>query len=386
MSRTDERDLLDAISWISAFMVFWGHAWAALFAHEPTLISRLLWMLADTRHEWVVIFFVLSGYLVAGKALVRADSFNLWSYALARITRIYIVLIPALILTAALDGLAYRMDPTSPVHAGLWADQLFGGTPPFANYDLSHIAASVLSLEPFVGSAAMGSNGPLWSLGFEWIFYICFPVLLLAADALGRRTGGRLWLARGLILAVSIALLGWRHMPYAALLWLIWVGGGVAHILARTGRWPAFARWIGLVIGVVGFVLLPRIGYRFADALIGFGLISFLARYPRDERGLWRPLDETLASASYSLYVTHLPVVAFLCLVFIRLGWLHAGGERLGLDSLGMLAGLAATAFAVSAAFSALFEHNTDRLRRRLSGAGRGSLRRNDPEQARETQ
>jgi peptidoglycan/LPS O-acetylase OafA/YrhL len=350
-------------------MVFWGHAWAGIFAHEPTTISRALWTLADTRHEWVMVFFVLSGYLVGGNALARADNFDFKVYAVARFSRIYIVLIPALILTAALDWTAFAIDRTSPIHATSWADGLFGAAPPFDSYSFAHIAVSVLSLEPFFGSAAMGSNGPLWSLGFEWIFYFCFPPLMLLADALGRRLGGRIWTMRAVILLASAGLLAVRHMPYAALLWTIWVGGAAAHAIAERGGWPKALRWLGLMVCIAGFAILPKVGYRVADALIGFGFIGFLAYFPAGERGPAPRLDKTLASASYSLYIVHLPIVAMVLLLFLRAGWLHLGGEPVGVRSLVMLAACFVAVFSVAAVFSAAFEHSTEALRRTLLGA-----------------
>jgi peptidoglycan/LPS O-acetylase OafA/YrhL len=372
MPRREERRLLDLIRWISAFMVAAGHTWAATAPQTQGFFNRLLWALAETRHSWVIVFFVLSGYLVGGNALLRADRFDFRAYAIARFSRIYIVLIPALLLTAGLDGLAHHLDPHSPVYTAVWREGLFGGTPPFDRYSPREIAASLLSLENVLAQP-IGSDGPLWSLGFEWIFYFCFPPLMLLADAAagrlgGGKAGGRLWLARGGVLALSVAALVLRHAPYAALLWLIWIGGAVAHVLVHRGRWPAALRWAGAAVAVLGFGLSARIDYHFSDVLIGFGFVAFLARFPEGERGLNPALDRALASASYSLYVTHLPVVAFVCLLFMGTGALTPDGATSGLGLAIMLAATAITVGAVCAIFYLLFERNTDALRRRLAG------------------
>jgi peptidoglycan/LPS O-acetylase OafA/YrhL len=366
MYRRDKREILDTIRWISAFMVAGGHMWAAVAAHQPGLMSKALWILADTPHCWVIIFFSLSGYLVGGGALVRAERFNFKLYALARVTRIYIVLIPALLLTAGLDGLAHQLAPHSPVYANVWGNGLFGSTPPFARYGPREIIASLLSLENFIGPP-IGSDGPLWSLGFEWAFYLGLPPLLLAADAIGRRIAGRLWIARAAAVIVSVAILTLLHMPYVALLWLVWLAGAGAHAIALTGRWPRALSGLGAGACALGFGLASSLDYHFCDALIGFGAAAFLSRFPPGERGLNARFDSALAGASYSLYVTHLPVTAFVCMLLVQAGVLTPAGLPLG-STLALVIGcLVLTASGTCVIFYLLFERRTDALRRLLS-------------------
>jgi len=367
MSRREERSLLDLIRWISAFMVAAGHLWAAVAPKEPGLFNRAVWAMADTRHSWVIVFFVLSGYLVGGGVLARADRFDVKTYALARFSRIYIVLIPALALTAGLDGLAHSLQPQSPIYSAVWRDGLFGATPPFARYTLREILASLLSLETVV-SQPIGSNGPLWSLGFEWVFYFCLPPLMLLADALGRLMGDRRWLARALVAVSSVILLAAAKMPYAGLLWLIWLGGALAQGIAETGRWPMGLRRLGGLVCLAGFVLAFKINYRFADAFIGFGLASVLARFPPGERGLNPRLDRVLASGSYSLYVTHLPIMAFLCMLFYQHGWLTRTGAASSLTLVAMLGLATLLVITVSILSYWLFERRTEALRQWLRG------------------
>ena len=366
MSAREDRGLLDTARWISAGMVAFGHSWAAVMARESSPLSRVLWFIADTRHSWVIIFFVLSGYLVGGKMLLRADRFDFKAYAIARFARIYVVLLPALALTALLDGAAHILAPHSPIYAGDWANGLFGDVPPFARYGLHEVMASLLSLENAIG-APMGSDGPLWSLGFEWMFYFAFPALVLLADAVARLTGLPRPACRSVLLAGSVALLAARHMPYAGLLWLIWMGGAVAHVLVEQDRSITLIRWLGGRLCVIGFALTLKLDHHYTDAVIGLGFVMFLSLYPVGERG-WAPrLDHRLSAASYSLYLIHLPLIAFLCMALNNHGLLPLGGLPLGPTSLGLLAGLGLVVAAATAAFYLTFERHTVAVRKALS-------------------
>ena len=58
----------------------------------------------------VDVFFVLSGFLVGGAVMRAGPAFDWRTYAIARLSRLWVVLVPALLLTAALDQLAPRLD------------------------------------------------------------------------------------------------------------------------------------------------------------------------------------------------------------------------------------------------------------------------------------
>jgi peptidoglycan/LPS O-acetylase OafA/YrhL len=72
-----------------------------LLANEDkTLVVQLLYALTHLGHECVLIFFVMSGFLVGGKALerMRERRFNLVDYSIDRTVRIVLPLISALLL------------------------------------------------------------------------------------------------------------------------------------------------------------------------------------------------------------------------------------------------------------------------------------------------
>ena len=68
---------------------------------QPGPLLKLFWLVTVLEHEGVVIFFILSGFLVGGHILngMARGSFNLVGYLSARFARIYIVYVPALIVT-----------------------------------------------------------------------------------------------------------------------------------------------------------------------------------------------------------------------------------------------------------------------------------------------
>lgn len=76
--------------------------YGALAADDKGWFTALAFALSRLGHEAVVVFFVLSGYLVGGRSLQRAieGRFDVPAYWLDRVTRVYVPLIPVLGLTA----------------------------------------------------------------------------------------------------------------------------------------------------------------------------------------------------------------------------------------------------------------------------------------------
>ena len=105
---------LDALRGISALIVVGGHERGMFFstlaspsAQEKAGASVGTYVRDDLNigHEAVMVFFVLSGFLVGGSVLklVRGDSWSWTNYLIKRLTRLWVVLIPALLLSFTLD-------------------------------------------------------------------------------------------------------------------------------------------------------------------------------------------------------------------------------------------------------------------------------------------
>jgi Acyltransferase family len=146
-------------------------------------------------NEGVIIFFVLSGYLVGGSA-IKAFRQNTWSwndYLVKRLTRLWVVLLPALVLGVVLDytGLHLFSHPDSiysapPEQQLVYKDLL-------TRLSVPVIVGNALFLQTIVVAPA-GTNDSLWSLANEFWYYLAFPLLLLVL-----RPDEKRWL-RGLYL------------------------------------------------------------------------------------------------------------------------------------------------------------------------------------------
>lgn len=112
-TKQQRSQFLDIVRLLAALAVCAGHLRSVLFEHyvdiiQPTLSQKLFYGVTSLGHESVVIFFVLSGYFVGGSILRNPLNFNWLTYLQSRLIRLWIVLIPALLLTACVDvGLSF---------------------------------------------------------------------------------------------------------------------------------------------------------------------------------------------------------------------------------------------------------------------------------------
>ncbi|MGA7385420.1 MAG: acyltransferase [Methylocella sp.] len=123
----------------------------------------------------VVIFFVPSGFLIGGGLAdsMQRGSFDLGRYLIARFVRIYIVYIPALVITETvfLFGSILLSDPGAGHNRQLFSQQQmdFGGV----SQAICHLAGL-----QGVSCPAWEQNPPLWSLGYEWALYLFAPAII----------------------------------------------------------------------------------------------------------------------------------------------------------------------------------------------------------------
>jgi len=261
-------------------------------------------------HKMVVVFFVLSGYVITYVACERERS--LGTFALARIVRIYSVALPAIVLTIGIDLSLIAVGKAQHIplyqYAGFW----------------KYLPLSLLFLNQlwFLNESTF-SDGAFWSLCYEVWYYILFAAVFYGQ-------GWRRWLLGG-----GIALV---MGPKLLALFPLWVLGAIAYRFGgRIGLSVAPARWLfgcsGIVlIGVIGFDVLGGLDVG-VDALTGGWISAHLglsqwflsdiaigaicavnmaaARFARLEFGTLATPIKLLASYSFTLYLTHGPLLEF---------------------------------------------------------------------------
>ena len=182
----------DAVRALAALTVMIGHVRALFFVpfgqvSHPTIIARAFYFITGFGHQAVMVFFVLSGLLV-GRSCVAAVKDNRWTwghYLLRRLTRLYVVLLPALLLTVAWDEWGIRLFRATGVYSALPSDSFILPQSIIHNLSWSIFAGNIAFLMTVV-VPPLGSNGPLWSLSNEFWYYILFPFL---AVGIMRRNG-----------------------------------------------------------------------------------------------------------------------------------------------------------------------------------------------------
>ena len=325
---------LDGLRGLAALFVVVSHARMLLWEgyqdgylkhpQDYSLIGKMLvyfFAIFKEGHSAVLFFFILSGFVIHlnyAKKL-KADpqtTFDLGSYLIRRARRIYPPMLYALLVTTALDALGKRL------HFPIYSLDT-----PYAyldnNLSFSHDAITLLGNLAFLMKSAVpvwGTNGPLWSLHFEWWFYMLYPIFWVF-------TKRSIPLATFLI----VALFFLAFSPG------LWHGFFLRNIFMYMLSW-----WFGVLLADVyqkrisiSFSYLSVLSFSFLltyvlpgswqilivkDTFIALSFVGVLAFcFFLQEKGKAFPFLERLkllGDFSYTLYVTHFPIMVFLS------GWL----------------------------------------------------------------
>lgn len=311
--------LIDLCRWVGALVVLGLHTTNTFVnlgdvmsaSHNPAVYVWWYFTGFQLGHQGVVGFFVMSGYLVGGVTIDRMLSGNrfLIDYFINRISRIYVVLIPALILTLVFDSLGRSLLSTT----GVYDWPVFSG-----HYTAGLFLASILNLQN-IAYDYYGTNGPLWSLACEFWYYITFPLLVLPL-ARGYPARFRIWgFCLGLLLMMAL-LTPHSWFGFGSILWAMGAlatRAPVAPIQSRTLSLAIFVSVITLIRLLVRGPLLASHPWlaEAADLLSALSFILVMLAFrdgPETGYALLRHrIHKTLADFSFSLYAIHMPVVIF---------------------------------------------------------------------------
>jgi peptidoglycan/LPS O-acetylase OafA/YrhL len=339
---------LDAVRGLAAFAVLFGHAM------QITVYKGYFPYWFVLQHNAVLIFFVLSGLVIANSA--RKASSSLTDYAIARAARILPVALPAILFSVGVEWYV-----TSGQMHGLAPWQWLRNT-----------LFSALFLSESFGTGLPG-NPPFWSLCYEVWFYVLF---------------GAAFYLRGRARLICVPLLAALAGPNILLLLPAWLAGAW---VARTDLWRRLSRplaWLLALMGLAAIPLAVPVAQKLATALKAF--VPWTLRYSEFAVTDWivavavavcfvamrrlisaegrlltacqRPI-RYFAGMSFSLYLLHWPVVTLL----------HQWGVDPMAGNVGMAAYLAMIV-AICAVFAHFTEHKRDIVRGWLERLARPKL------------
>ncbi|WP_310462712.1 acyltransferase [Sphaerotilus sp.] len=369
---------LNLSRWLAAWLVLVGHVRHIVLVdlasvHQATLADKGLYFFTGLGHEAVVVFFVISGFLVGGTTLERwqQQGPDLKRYAIARFSRIYTVLVPALLVGLLMDVAGLR-----------WfnASELYTNAVQYHTISLNSDISAGLDARTLLGNLCMlqgistgifGSNNPLWSLAYEWWYYGIFALLAAAWTGTG--------LGRWRLVSAMAGLLLAAWLPGHVTLW-----GGIWLLGLLTHRWIASGAWrphpvVGLAVlalAIVWFRLNHNVengdhpeslftGFA-RDLVLGLAFSTSLASITRLQGTLgFSHFHARMADFSYTTYLCHFP--AMLLLIAIAYQWAGLPFQlQPDLRGMAYLGGLSALLLAYCQAFAWLTERHTAAVQRWL--------------------
>jgi peptidoglycan/LPS O-acetylase OafA/YrhL/protein-tyrosine-phosphatase len=302
---------LDLVRFLAAFLVLLHHA---RYIYDP---GGALFSLG---HEAVIVFFVLSGFVIAYVAENKERTLK--DYTIARLARLYSVVVPAIVLTGVLDYLGYTLDPAAyPAGAQAW-DHIplrVVGSLLFLNQ------IWFISMQPF-------SNVPYWSLGYEAWYYVGFATVAY----LGARKGWWLFVLVALFIGPKVVLLmplwwlgvflyrtPWLRSIPDAVAWALLglsVIGIAGYLQGGIGAWGD-----GITLAIAGpdltHELVSSKGF-LSDYYLGLCIAAHFAamrviceRYHEVPRAIGVPI-RALAGSTFTLYLLHRPLILFYAALF----------------------------------------------------------------------
>lgn len=302
---------LDVLRIFAAVAVFFSHITRDSLSGGNSVVR----FLGQFGQEGVAIFFVISGVVIAFVASEKERDFR--SYVVARLGRLWSVIVPALILTVVLDTagrvIAPEMYARPEIHAWGWnLESVWNFLGPL--FFLNQVAFA---------TADPGTNGPFWSLCYEFWYYIIFGIAYYV------RGIPRILLAIGAAAIAGPKILGLFPIWAFGLIIYLYLGRTSSARL-RAGIWGASC--VGLFslmvlkykIGTMLVHTVPSVGVGGEDIArwishfaVGIACAVNIAVYERSGGAALfrRPGVERwirfLAARSFSLYLYQAPCLFF---------------------------------------------------------------------------
>jgi peptidoglycan/LPS O-acetylase OafA/YrhL len=352
---------LDLMRGIAALMVALGHLRSLMFREfrsEEGIASKLFYFITGFAHEAVIIFFVLSGFFITKSihGAIQRSSWQFSSYYLNRMSRLWIVLIPSLLVTFLLDKFGMSLVPAAPAYLGTVPNM--PDVSGLKDMGMPQLLGNIFFLQHIL-VPTYGSNSALWSLANEFWYYVLFPFFYFAF--FGKSLYGRL--PRFLFGFAALVVFGFIGLQIS-IDFSIWLAGALVFFLHARINGNTRPRWLSAfsLLLFAGTLALKRMGILpfvvndYTLALVTAIMIYNVANQQTNNK-LIALVGSFLARFSYSLYLFHLSFFVFMTSVLVKKPMAFSaynGMVYLGILLAGLLYGYI---------MYVLFEAHTDRFK-----------------------
>jgi peptidoglycan/LPS O-acetylase OafA/YrhL len=256
-------------------------------------------------YEAVMVFFVLSGYFISSSVykLINNNKWSWKTYFINRITRLWVVLIPALFLS---------------VFWGLFQVYLFNKVEVLETLETGTFIGNLFFLQGILFEN-YGLNGPLWSLSYEFWYYILFPCLVLVIYT-PKKINKVLYLL--IVIGLSI-FLGQKIMMY----FFVWCLGAIIPFITPLKSNIKVKSIIFIIASLIAIISINLFYFIYhtnhaepkyvIDLLVGisFALWIYTLISVFDNKTLRSKSSyyfKYFAGMSYTLYLVHYPIMLFI--------------------------------------------------------------------------
>jgi peptidoglycan/LPS O-acetylase OafA/YrhL len=296
--------LISLLRGLAALQVAAAHLRAQMYpgfsmVENPPLLFQGLAFSTGFAYLAVIVFFVLSGWLVGGSFLNKLDSDHAFQhYTVDRLSRLWVVLVPNFLVVLLASTAVGVLDP---------AHVSFSASEP---YSMVTFIGNMAGLQTLV-VPLFGGNFALWSLANETWYYVLFPLLILVFR--GKSIAARA--VAVLAIGAIVQLVHEAIMLYFSI-WLL--GAAFSRVKIEAGRgW----RWTLVLMLVCIAVYIRMKGktdtmpHSYPQYLL-FSLVFVLFLSSMQFKRVSTPMLDWLDRAgrffsnfSFTLYALHVPMI-----------------------------------------------------------------------------
>lgn len=316
---------LDFIRGFASILVLFNHFRNIFFVpysdvNNQSTLNLLAYSFTGLGHQAVMIFFVLSGFFIANSVIKQVVK-NSWSwkdYLISRLTRLYIVLIPALILGFIIDSVGIY-----------FFDYSFFPHDMNERISLEVLVGNLFYLQGFA-TTSFGTNDPLWSLSYEFWYYLLFPSILLILISNIKK----FYKIAYLTFVIGCFFFVGKTV---SLYFTIWLMGFAVLLLPTVNIKSVLVKYvlkliagilfiISLAISRLGLISIAFLGDLFVS--VTFSILVYSIIHLKTNtiilpkvREVYFKVSESIANFSFTLYLIHFPILIFLFALMNKFGF-----------------------------------------------------------------